>query len=218
MATPTETRIAEGGAAVAGGLMIRPAVPLDVDAAVPLLYSSGPHEYDYAFRTARHPAADWIRTAFVSEPTTESYRAFRVAVLDGRVVGIGSFLDGERFDTRNALRLVRRAARVYGPLECWGVIWRTLRLTRQMPAPRAGELFIQKMGVSPEVRGAGIGTALLTEAIARARTAGRRRCVLDVAVTNPRAQQLYERLGFRVTAVSRLNERVPDQRRMVLPL
>ncbi len=197
---------------------IRPAVRGDVDAAVPLLYSSGEHEYDYAFATRRHPAVDWIRSAFLATSTTESYQAFRVAAIDGRVVGIGSFLGGGRFDTANALRLVVLGIRFYGPLECWGAIRRTLQLASQMPAPGKEALFIQKMGVSPEARGKGIGTALLSDAIARARAAGFRRCALDVATTNPRAQQLYERLGFRVTGERSLNERVPDQRRMELVL
>ena len=178
---------------------IRAALPRDVDAAVPLLYSSGQHEYDYAFGTRGHPAVDWIRTAFLTRSTTESHEAFRVAVVDGRVVGIGSFLDGGRFGTVNALRLVWLGIRFYGPLECWGALRRTLRLTGQMPAPEEGALYIQKMAVSPEVRGMGVGTALLADAITSARAAGLRRCVLDVAATNPRAQQLYERLGFRVT-------------------
>jgi ribosomal protein S18 acetylase RimI-like enzyme len=197
---------------------IRAASPRDVDAAVPLIYSSGQHEYDYAFGTRGHPAVDWIRTAFLTTSTTESHRAFRVAVIDGRVVGIGSFLDGGRFDTLNALRLMWLAIRFYGPLECWGAIRRTLALTGQMPAPEKGALYIQKMAVRPDGRGKGVGTALLSDAIARAGAAGFRRCVLDVAATNPRAQQLYERVGFHVTGEKTLNERVPRQRRMELVL
>jgi hypothetical protein len=63
---------------------IRAALPRDVDAAVPLLYSSGQREYDYAFGTRGRPAVDWIRTAFLTRSTTESHQAFRVAVVDER--------------------------------------------------------------------------------------------------------------------------------------
>jgi ribosomal protein S18 acetylase RimI-like enzyme len=87
-----------------------------------------------------------------------------------------------------------------------------------MPAPNRGQLLIRYLAVSPDMRGKGVGTALLTDAIGRARDGGLQRCVLDVAVTNPRAQLLYERLGFRVTREQRLNDRVPDQRRMELAL
>ncbi|WP_211238312.1 hypothetical protein, partial [Deinococcus pimensis] len=56
-----------------------------------------------------------------------------------------------------------------------------------------------------------------------ARAADLRACALDVAVTNGRAQALYERLGYRVVAErtwrpDRSGVLVPSQRRMELPL
>jgi ribosomal protein S18 acetylase RimI-like enzyme len=160
--------------------------------------------------------------AFLGGSATESYRGYRVALVDGRVVGVGSFLSGAAFDTRNALRFVWESMRTYGPRECWGVMRRTLRLMELMPSPGKDALFIQRVGVSPELRGNGIGGALLDDQIRAARAAGLRRAVLDVAVTNPRAQALYERLGFRVTGERELKVmgpvHVPLQRRMELDL
>jgi ribosomal protein S18 acetylase RimI-like enzyme len=49
----------------------------------------------------------------------------------------------------------------------------------------------------PPCHGHGIGRALLEDRIRATRAAGLRCAVLDVAVTNPRAQALYERVGFR---------------------
>jgi ribosomal protein S18 acetylase RimI-like enzyme len=46
-----------------------------------------------------------------------------------------------------------------------------------------------------------VGTKLLDEVIAIARESGKRRVRLHVVDTNPRAQALYQRLGFRVTKV-----------------
>jgi ribosomal protein S18 acetylase RimI-like enzyme len=73
------------------------------------------------------------------------------------------------------------------------------------------------------MRGQGLGTVLLEEQLRMARDAGFRRAVLDVAVTNSRAQLLYERLGFRVTGERSVKTRgsaidVPQQRRMELLL
>ena len=201
-------------------VQVRPAEPGDVDAAVPLIYASGTHEWDYGFATRRHPATDWILAAFLGRSATESYRGYQVALVDGRVVGVGSFLPGAAFDTRNALRFIWESIRAYGLRECWGVMRRTLRLMELMPSPGKDALFIQRVGVSPELRGHGIGRALLDDQIRAARAAGLRRAVLDVAVTNPRAQALYERLGFRVTGERQLSVRppveVPPQRRMQL--
>ncbi len=201
----------------------RPARPSDVDDAVPLIYCSGTHEYDYGFATRRHQATDFIRAAFLGGSKSDSYRGFRVAVVDGRVVGIGSFLGGGEYDTGNALRFLWDALRLYGPREFWGVLRRGLRLQAVMPPPGKDALFIQKVGVSPEIRGQGVGTALVSKQIAVARDEGFARCVLDVEVTNPAAQRLYERLGFRVTGERRSDgdgaaAEVPPQRRMELVL
>jgi ribosomal protein S18 acetylase RimI-like enzyme len=59
--------------------------------------------------------------------------------------------------------------------------------------------------------------------IAQHRHSGIRAVVFDVAVSNPRAQQLYERLGFAVTAErhSRLANAqgvVVNHRRMEMPM
>lgn len=55
------------------------------------------------------------------------------------------------------------------------------------------------MWVAPEHRGAGIGDALMTAAIERAREQGFRRVVLDVGRQNLAAQRLYLRHGFSFT-------------------
>lgn len=52
----------------------------------------------------------------------------------------------------------------------------------------------------PHRRGGGLGAELLRHAHRRARRAGARRLWLHVSILNPRAQRLYERLGFRITA------------------
>lgn len=201
----------------------RPAGPDDVDLAVPLIYCSGEHEYDYVFATRRHTASEFIRAAFLGRSRSDSYRGFHVVVVDGKVVGIGSFVGGGDLTIGNTLRFLWDALRLYGFRESWGVLRRGLRLQTVMPPPGRDELFIQKVGVSPEMRGRGLGTALISERIAAAREKGFRRCVLDVAATNPGAQRLYERMGFEVTGERRLRTddagaKVPPQRRMALEL
>jgi GNAT superfamily N-acetyltransferase len=59
-------------------------------------------------------------------------------------------------------------------------------------APDVPELTI---GVSPEARGRGVGTALLAELLARAQAAGHPSISLSVEPDNP-AVRLYERFGF----------------------
>jgi ribosomal protein S18 acetylase RimI-like enzyme len=66
---------------------------------------------------------------------------------------------------------------------------------------RPAELYVTDLQVLPELQGRGVGTAVLRDIIAKATTL-RLPVALQVLRVNRRAQRLYERLGFRVTATS----------------
>ena len=57
--------------------------------------------------------------------------------------------------------------------------------------------WITQVGVRPEWRQRGIGSALVVEALQRFQAAGGDHVLLDVSVDNPRAARVYTRLGFR---------------------
>lgn len=56
---------------------------------------------------------------------------------------------------------------------------------------------IRMLGVATDVRGAGIGEALVRRCVEEARARGCRRVRLDTRTSMKSAQRLYERLGFR---------------------
>ena len=66
-------------------------------------------------------------------------------------------------------------------------------LVREL-GPRAGEL--KRMYVAPELRGKGIGRALLTRLEAEARALGLTRLVLETGTRQTEALALYRRAGF----------------------
>lgn len=200
-------------------LSFRQATAQDVDAAIPLIHSSGPAAFDYVFAVpGRSDAQAFLRRAFIDGAGEFGSRNHVVGELEGTVVAAGAGFGGE-----SALTFTLAAARQilahYGPRHAPGVIVRGLRVERVIPPPARGMHYLAHLGVTPVLRGEGIGRALVDELIRRGMEAGRRRMVLDVATSNPRAQVLYERLGFEVTAerVSSLaNPRgaVPGHRRM----
>jgi len=200
----------------------RQAEPEHVDLAVPLIYSAGGHEFDYVFDADKSTSFDFLNYAFIEGSGTEGYKNHVTALVDNRVVGIGAFFRSEdfsRLDRATGWQIIK----FYGPLRCWSVLRRGTHMKDIMPLPPKNALFIQNVGVAESFQGKGIGSKLLERQIQIAREAGRRVCVLDVAVTNPRAQALYERLGFRVVQENRWNRKnssipVPDQRRMELIL
>ena len=81
-----------------------------------------------------------------------------------------------------------------------GALWRWgwLTLSHLYQRPRPGELRNEGLVVAEAGRGQGTGTALLAQACIFARQQGCSALTLEVVDTNPRARQLYERLGFQV--------------------
>jgi ribosomal-protein-alanine N-acetyltransferase len=65
------------------------------------------------------------------------------------------------------------------------------------------EIHINNVAMRPQFRGMGMGTALLTHALAAARQLGAKRATLEVRASNDAARRLYERLGFYVAATRR---------------
>lgn len=56
---------------------------------------------------------------------------------------------------------------------------------------------VQNLGITPQHRGRGLGTALLRRSLEGFRSVGLRRAFLEVTAQNVGAVRLYQRLGFR---------------------
>lgn len=85
-----------------------------------------------------------------------------------------------------------------------GAIWRGLVLSLLMRQPAAHILLMDGIFVAERARGQGIGTLLLSAIKRKAKEQGCIYVRLDVINTNPKAQQLYEREGFRAVSVRKL--------------
>jgi ribosomal protein S18 acetylase RimI-like enzyme len=124
-----------------------------------------------------------------------------VAEIDGRVAGFlqctsGSGSTGARGTWREWLLAVR----VAGPIGVARAIPRLrARIRVDIPTP-AGAFYIAELHIDPDLRGQGIGGALLDFADREACNSGIRHLALHTHTTN-RARNLYERHGYRVTQV-----------------
>jgi ribosomal protein S18 acetylase RimI-like enzyme len=204
-------------------LTFRAAAPADVADAVPLIYSSGPTAFDYVFDIGNPGGSqEFLRFAFLKGGGEFGWQAHRVAEFGGRVVAAGAGFDGRtvlRFTIASALLILR----FYGPIRAWGVMVRGLRTETIIQPPRAQEYYLCHVGVREALRGQGIGARFMRHLLEGLDTDRHRSATLDVAVTNPRAQLLYERLGFVVEGLraSRLQNsrgRVVDHYRMSRPV
>jgi ribosomal protein S18 acetylase RimI-like enzyme len=100
---------------------------------------------------------------------------------------------------------------------------RGLRVESVIRPPERACWYVGNLGVRAELRGRGIGQALVEYLLEIGREWGFAVAGLDVAATNPRAQALYERLGFRVTherrsRLANAHATVADHRRMEVRL
>jgi len=65
------------------------------------------------------------------------------------------------------------------------------------------EIHINNVAILPELRGRGMGTALMHRVFEEARQLGAKRATLEVRASNQGARRLYERLGFYVAGTRR---------------
>jgi ribosomal protein S18 acetylase RimI-like enzyme len=179
-------------------LTIRAAETADVETAVQLIYSSGPNAFNYVFNTGgKGSALDFLRMAYLDGAGEFGYRNHLVVVEDGKVVASGGGWSG-----KNALAFLVAGARQifshYGLICGVQVIIRGLRTEAVIPPPSSSQFYLGHLGVVPDLQGRGIGKVLIAHLLEQGRAAGFKVAALDVAVTNPRGQALYERLGFKV--------------------
>ena len=81
----------------------------------------------------------------------------------------------------------------YGTL---GSLWRMALLVFLNHSPMADEAYIDGVVVSPSYRGRGVGSRLIAALEAWATGQGLSIVCLEVVDTNPRAENLYRRIGF----------------------
>ena len=119
-------------------------------------------------------------------PLVQAYRVFYKQLPD--MAGERRFLGKHLRDATSSVFFASDGQSALGFVQIFES-WSTLRL--------APVLILEDLFVKPEARGRGIARALIDAAIAYARETGAAGMFLETAVDNERAQQVYEREGWR---------------------
>ena len=123
-----------------------------------------------------------ITMVSASEETIYSFENTLVAEVDGKVVGAMCAYDGADYQ-----RLKQPIVDLLGKDSMFAHLKET----------KAGEFYLDSVGVLEEYRGRGIASRLFAAQIERARTLGHKVAGLIVDEDKPQAEALYTRLGFR---------------------
>ena len=174
-------------------MIIEAANAQDCEALVPLIFSSGPNTFDYVFLNA---AENFLQVTLPKKSSSFSYTAHWVAreTANASACASVSLYTRAEHDARHNGNIAA--------LLSWGgwrsplIIVKGLKVEALIPPPAPGTLHIAHLGVAASQRSQGIGEQLIQFAEAKARGQNIDTLSLDVSTQNPRAQALYERLGF----------------------
>ena len=126
-----------------------------------------------------------VMTSLVARPDTQySYNNTLVATIEDNIVGICVSYDG-------ALLHLLRQPFIDAAQQEWGMDHSSIPDETQ-----AGELYIDSLAVDPDYRGRGIASLLLRATIDKSRTLGLPSTGLLVDLGNPKAEALYNKVGF----------------------
>ena len=126
-----------------------------------------------------------VMTSLVVRSDTQySYNNTLVATIEDNIVGICVSYDG-------ALLHLLRQPFIDAAQQEWGMDHSSIPDETQ-----AGELYIDSLAVDPDYRGRGIASLLLRATIDKSRALGLPSTGLLVDVGNPKAEALYNKVGF----------------------
>lgn len=176
---------------------IRPATPDDVPRAVPLIHSSGPVAFDAVLADDRHASAqEFLQHAFRLPGSEFGYTNHTVVTHQEQVIGVGACFSAKT-SLAFMVAVIPQIIRFYGIVRGIRVIRKGLKVEQLFQLPPANKNYLAHLAVAPEWQGHGIGSQLIRHFLDRSRAEGQTHAALDVSVENPRAEKLYQRLGFK---------------------
>ena len=206
-------------------LVFRPAVASDAATCASLIFASGACEFGFFLGMPAAECIEFLRFAFVQTFGRFSWRRHWVAVADdGTVCAVLAVLDGRTLlfdDLHIAWLLVRYLGVTSRTLQA---LSRGVTLEGELPKPRRHQTLIAHCATNEHLRATGIFSALFRNVLRPKLldVVDGRQLILDVLVSNTRAQALYRRLGFADTSRRRdRSPRLPSELasiRMVLDL
>jgi ribosomal protein S18 acetylase RimI-like enzyme len=162
-----------------------------------LIYDSAPDLFELLFGRTAIPV---IHEFVIRSHNRFSHRYVQVAQIEDQVVGIATLIPAlELQDNTDQDSVLNRWAKLRRQMAYWLILDRVLE--QNYPSD---SFYIANLAVQSAYRGQGIGTQLLQHCLASAALAEANRVFISVDINNPKAQKLYESLGFEVVKTKTL--------------
>lgn len=177
--------------------------PSDVDAAVPLIYSSGPTSFDYVFKGNKHTSHDFLSYAFVTKGGEFSFDNHTALIYNDEFIGIGSSFTataGKSFLIHDPIKIIKHYK--FASIKTMA---KGLKVEQVIKLPKGNEIALAHIAIKEDYRGKGFGQKIVEHLMSTNEQAKNQHFVLDVSELNPRAQALYERIGFKVKSLEQSN-------------
>lgn len=170
-------------------IVLRPACPEDAPQTARMIIMAMTDECCRHFYGEHHTIEDFHRlmTRLASLPDTQYSYENTICAVDGEgsIAGISVSYDGAKLE-------VLRQPFIDSAIKEFGIDH-----SGMSPETQAGELYLDSLSVLPEYRGMGIATTLLKATAEKARLSGAGPLGLLVDYGNPRAERLYNKVGFK---------------------
>ena len=137
-----------------------------------------------------------IATVFAQPDNDLSYENVTFAERDNVIVGMASGYTAEQHRRSSRQTLKRAAGRCNLRMRIVLILFAPLM--RIIDSIADGDFYIHAIAVDKELRGEGVGSALMDSLEERARASGSTRLSLDVSAQNEGARRFYERRGMNV--------------------
>ncbi len=179
-------------------LTIRPAEDRDVIWGADLIFSAGPGLFSYVFASTPDKAQEILRQAFREPSHAFSYEFAQVLEVDDQLAGIvlGYPSEVKRRAEANVQGIMAHIVPLHRVPRILGNLADLSRIKQDIDADT---YFLLSLCIAPEFRDRGLGSALLQDTEFGAQELGCKTMALDLAYTNDRALQLFERLGYEIT-------------------
>ncbi len=194
---------------------IRAAQVEDIAAIAAILAQAFPALYDSTFGKLGESRQALLLEALYRDGLL-SIETTRIAVQDNQVVGVCILHTGKdigRGTVGAFWRAIRSQLGLFAAIRAFSGGF-TTNMFLNARIPRAADLvYIEALAVRGDKRGSGVGTALLADAEAWAKSYSRTRLALHVLVRNHGARRLYERHGFQLWHNAPPRWQIPENRR-----